>query len=945
EVKSENQKIHINYSLNEDSLVTLEIIDPLTDNILKNLVDNSEKGKGIYEESWNGFDDNDTTDDLNDDTFFGFREYIVRLTAQDKDFIGTDHQKEILQKNVTLVDVDLSVDITISSDILSPDGDGINDSVKLIYNVNEPFETDIDIYKEDSLIKNIISNKKDYAGKHEASWDGRNNTGDIVANGIYTFNMTVTPLDGTLAKTFTREVEVKPGVTVDPLVINITYPEENDIISSTSGTVFSYTAVPKGLYYPPQTISYIINRNGYTKYIAYMKKRYKEKFRLSAWDWNDDYRPRYKVGSGWKYYDIRSFRYTKFSGYGTWFEHATLGSRGDNSVRPGVRLQHTRIIEQYGLKLNGYWDVTWYKGGEEDWTQFCKGLENDVSIKENVVVIDEKLLYPYPIKPDNLIDTDTIDYKESFWDDFCYITLYPGAGTGTAIATQVEWNKYQIVSTYNIPWDDNDKYSVSTSNIPMLYSAQPFAIDKDENIYSVDLYLQNENALTENGAKEENIELNNWDINLISPNDTAYIIDDPISNVMVPDANKKIIYNDGVRVDVGTQASISENGTFRVVLDKNKEKKFLKIKGNINTDINSYKVFTSPGTDIEDALWQEIYCKTGKPDQKDNEDYIFYNWDVTNLYGPYLILIRVEKDTGMVELVRKIKLGNKVTRGIPSVASSPYKKAILGFPSDAIPSDVEDADLSTPEIDVIVDILPIPGCDIDHAEFGMSIVGPIFDMKPRGLKFDKPVTLTYRYTDKELEDWASSNNVSIDQLESRLGSYHVYTDDGGNEKLEYMPGYIDKDNNVLTVMITGFSRYALVYDSNEVPKPTINQPGVYSKEGFIDINGKTEINFKVKFYLNGTEDEHFKGYAIVDDGSFSYKGLRLIEGLNTIYAVAINERDIASDASSVEITYDNICPEIEIIKVENPGFSPNNDGVSDEFRVSFKLNEDGRIQY
>ncbi|MCK4797805.1 MAG: Ig-like domain repeat protein, partial [Spirochaetes bacterium] len=91
---------------------------------------------------------------------------------------------------------------------------------------------------------------------------------------------------------------------------------------------------------------------------------------------------------------------------------------------------------------------------------------------------------------------------------------------------------------------------------------------------------------------------------------------------------------------------------------------------------------------------------------------------------------------------------------------------------------------------------------------------------------------------------------------------------------------------------------------------------------------------------------HFKGYAIVNDnGSFSYKGLRLIEGLNMIYAVAINERNIASDASNVEIIYDNISPEIEIIKVENPGFSPNNDGVSDKFRVSFKLNEDGRIQY
>ena len=60
------------------------------------------------------------------------------------------------------------------------------------------------------------------------------------------------------------------------------------------------------------------------QYIAYMEKRYEEKFRLSSWDWNDDYRPRYKVGSGWKYYDIKNFKYTKFSGYGTWFEHAQL---------------------------------------------------------------------------------------------------------------------------------------------------------------------------------------------------------------------------------------------------------------------------------------------------------------------------------------------------------------------------------------------------------------------------------------------------------------------------------------------------------------------------------------------------------------------------------------------------------------------------------------------
>ena len=106
--------------------------------------------------------------------------FLVKLTVSDK--AGN------VKENIKRVSWGLSTSITNlykSADIFSPNGDGLKDSVNLSYTVVEPVHLEFTIYDgSDNLVRKI---HKDYSAYtlDSMTWDGKDESGKIVADGKY----------------------------------------------------------------------------------------------------------------------------------------------------------------------------------------------------------------------------------------------------------------------------------------------------------------------------------------------------------------------------------------------------------------------------------------------------------------------------------------------------------------------------------------------------------------------------------------------------------------------------------------------------------------------------------------------------------------------------------------------------------------------------------------
>jgi large repetitive protein len=110
--------------------------------------------------------------------------YYVQLTVWDK-----AGNRAIDRKRVSWGITSSITNVYTSSEIFSPNGDGVKDTVALNYTVLEPAHLEFNVYDEKkNLIRTFRKEHTGYATDYIA-WDGRNESGTVVPDGIYSFKV------------------------------------------------------------------------------------------------------------------------------------------------------------------------------------------------------------------------------------------------------------------------------------------------------------------------------------------------------------------------------------------------------------------------------------------------------------------------------------------------------------------------------------------------------------------------------------------------------------------------------------------------------------------------------------------------------------------------------------------------------------------------------------
>ncbi len=146
--------------------------------------------------------------------------YYVRLTAQDKAGNSAVDVKRVNWGQAASI-----TSLYKTPDIISPNGDGINDTVSLHYRVLEPVHLEFNIYDDsNSLVKTFT---RDYTSPQDDTllWDGRNESGSVVPDGNYSIRVFdfefAVEVDNT-----PPDVNInQPGLSFDPTKPYLVYAE------------------------------------------------------------------------------------------------------------------------------------------------------------------------------------------------------------------------------------------------------------------------------------------------------------------------------------------------------------------------------------------------------------------------------------------------------------------------------------------------------------------------------------------------------------------------------------------------------------------------------------------------------------------------------------------------------------------------------------------------
>jgi len=194
-----------------DIIVTIEIYD--SENVLKRTSINAlPRSQGPNSQVWDGKDNSDVI--VPDGT------YTYKIDAIDE-----AGNSAIQQTGTVVVDcLPVVSSLSASPDLFSPDGDGENDRTTIFYNLSEESYVTLKIYDSEGKFKKTLNNGtilRD-AGPNSETWDGRDEGGIIVPNGIYTYKIKAVDPAGH------EGVERSGTVTVQNLVtIESTIPGDN----------------------------------------------------------------------------------------------------------------------------------------------------------------------------------------------------------------------------------------------------------------------------------------------------------------------------------------------------------------------------------------------------------------------------------------------------------------------------------------------------------------------------------------------------------------------------------------------------------------------------------------------------------------------------------------------------------------------------------------------
>ncbi|MBL0385939.1 S8 family serine peptidase [Tumebacillus sp. ITR2] len=166
------------YSIAEPGNVTLKVLDA-SGNVVRTLLNNSAVTVGAKSVTWDGKNDAKV--------LVAEGEYTFQLTAVDSwgnsatpltRTISVDRTAPVISGN------------TVSANPFVPTG---TNTVGLTYALSEPAKVTVGIYNSaNALVKTLVTNVQQSAGANSLTWDGKNSSGVLAPDGIYTYKITAT---------------------------------------------------------------------------------------------------------------------------------------------------------------------------------------------------------------------------------------------------------------------------------------------------------------------------------------------------------------------------------------------------------------------------------------------------------------------------------------------------------------------------------------------------------------------------------------------------------------------------------------------------------------------------------------------------------------------------------------------------------------------------------
>lgn len=98
----------------------------------------------------------------------------------------------------TLSNDNLKINFEVKPRIFSPDGDGFEDQTFLTYKLRPGFSATIDVFNENGKLVRNLQSHISLGTQNKIPWDGRNDKGNILATGIYIFNIILYHPEGTV---------------------------------------------------------------------------------------------------------------------------------------------------------------------------------------------------------------------------------------------------------------------------------------------------------------------------------------------------------------------------------------------------------------------------------------------------------------------------------------------------------------------------------------------------------------------------------------------------------------------------------------------------------------------------------------------------------------------------------------------------------------------------
>ncbi len=154
--------------------------------------------------------------------------YELRFGANYNDVNGKGRLEDISPISCT-VDNPLLIDnLSAVRNAFSPNNDGKYDTTTISYSINRPASVTLRLYDEnDALIRTLKDNVRESSGTNTAVWDGKDDQGNVVPEGTYTYEIDA-------SDSFGNPAEQKQGqVSIDNHPLTLTEPAPDSTLTGT----------------------------------------------------------------------------------------------------------------------------------------------------------------------------------------------------------------------------------------------------------------------------------------------------------------------------------------------------------------------------------------------------------------------------------------------------------------------------------------------------------------------------------------------------------------------------------------------------------------------------------------------------------------------------------------------------------------------------------------